>query len=337
MSNYEKNTFSNYYISRSKPHHDPIYKYKTLTYNCKRGGRIFKSSSTGLREKRTFKQGCNSKICVRKILYDNEIPKISQNLPTIAASSCIAETINTGDSFPIAETNILVNTGDSSPIAETSQILEVISDSSCIPRISNFSQANQNMTETINLPASNTENTQLCAIKLSSSQIISKNILGTQVKIPETTNLYSQYHFQNIPKNLGPMSRTIPDIIKLSSSQIISKNILGTQVKIPETTNLYLQYHFQNIPKNLGPQSKTIPATVKLSSSQIISKNMLGTQVKIPESKHFTQQKNSNKLIFPISFSKYTKKFRPSVKNYSSYIRILFISKYFKKYLRHSN
>ncbi|CAK9292643.1 unnamed protein product [Gordionus sp. m RMFG-2023] len=107
-------------------------------------------------------------ICVRKILYDNEIPKISQNLPTIAASSCIAETINTGDSFPIAETNILVNTGDSSPIAETSQILvntgdsspiaetsqildntgdsfpiaetsqilEVISDSSCIPRIS---------------------------------------------------------------------------------------------------------------------------------------------------------------------------------------------------------
>ncbi|CAK9292642.1 unnamed protein product [Gordionus sp. m RMFG-2023] len=168
-------------------------------------------------------------ICVRKILYDNEIPKISQNLPTIAASSCIAETINTGDSFPIAETNILVNTGDSSPIAETSQILvntgdsspiaetsqildntgdsfpiaetsqilEVISDSSCIPRISNFSQANQNMTETINLPASNTENTQLC---------------GTQVKIPETTNLYSQYHFQNIPKNLGPMSRTIPDI-----------------------------------------------------------------------------------------------------------------------------
>ncbi|XP_065323849.1 uncharacterized protein LOC135930969 isoform X3 [Gordionus sp. m RMFG-2023] len=354
MSNYEKNTFSNYYISRSKPHHDPIYKYKTLTYNCKRGGRIFKSSSTGLREKRTFKQGCNSKICVRKILYDNEIPKISQNLPTIAASSCIAETINTGDSFPIAETNILVNTGDSSPIAETSQILvntgdsspiaetsqildntgdsfpiaetsqilEVISDSSCIPRISNFSQANQNMTETINLPASNTENTQLCAIKLSSSQIISKNILGTQVKIPETTNLYSQYHFQNIPKNLGPMSRTIPD---------------STQVKIPETTNLYLQYHFQNIPKNLGPQSKTIPATVKLSSSQIISKNMLGTQVKIPESKHFTQQKNSNKLIFPISFSKYTKKFRPSVKNYSSYIRILFISKYFKKYLRHSN
>ncbi|XP_065323852.1 uncharacterized protein LOC135930969 isoform X6 [Gordionus sp. m RMFG-2023] len=351
MSNYEKNTFSNYYISRSKPHHDPIYKYKTLTYNCKRGGRIFKSSSTGLREKRTFKQGCNSKICVRKILYDNEIPKISQNLPTIAASSCIAETINTGDSFPIAETNILVNTGDSSPIAETSQILvntgdsspiaetsqildntgdsfpiaetsqilEVISDSSCIPRISNFSQANQNMTETINLPASNTENTQL-SIKLSSSQIISKNILGTQVKIPES-----------------PMSRTIPDIIKLSSSQIISKNILGTQVKIPETTNLYLQYHFQNIPKNLGPQSKTIPATVKLSSSQIISKNMLGTQVKIPESKHFTQQKNSNKLIFPISFSKYTKKFRPSVKNYSSYIRILFISKYFKKYLRHSN
>ncbi|XP_065323856.1 uncharacterized protein LOC135930969 isoform X10 [Gordionus sp. m RMFG-2023] len=322
MSNYEKNTFSNYYISRSKPHHDPIYKYKTLTYNCKRGGRIFKSSSTGLREKRTFKQGCNSKICVRKILYDNEIPKISQNLPTIAASSCIAETINTGDSFPIAETNILVNTGDSSPIAETSQILvntgdsspiaetsqildntgdsfpiaetsqilEVISDSSCIPRISNFSQANQNMTETINLPASNTENTQLC---------------GTQVKIPES-----------------PMSRTIPD---------------STQVKIPETTNLYLQYHFQNIPKNLGPQSKTIPATVKLSSSQIISKNMLGTQVKIPESKHFTQQKNSNKLIFPISFSKYTKKFRPSVKNYSSYIRILFISKYFKKYLRHSN
>ncbi|CAK9299796.1 unnamed protein product [Gordionus sp. m RMFG-2023] len=135
MSNYEKNTFSNYYISRSKPHHDPIYKYKT-TYNCKRGGRIFKSSSTGLREKRSFKQGCNSKICVRKILYDNEIPKISQNLPTIAASSCIAETINTGDSSPIAETNILVNTGDSSPIAKTSQILEVISDSSCIPRIS---------------------------------------------------------------------------------------------------------------------------------------------------------------------------------------------------------
>ncbi|CAK9292164.1 unnamed protein product [Gordionus sp. m RMFG-2023] len=52
---------------------------------------------------------------------------------------------------------------------------------------------------------------------------------GTQVKIPETTNLYSQYHFQNIPKNLVPMSRTIPDTIKLSSSQIISKNILGTQ------------------------------------------------------------------------------------------------------------
>ncbi|XP_065325415.1 uncharacterized protein LOC135932010 isoform X3 [Gordionus sp. m RMFG-2023] len=123
MSNYEKNTFSNYYISRSKPHHDPIYKYKTITYNCKRG--------------------------------------------------------------------------------------------------------------------------------------------GTQVKIPETTNLYSQYHFQNIPKNLVPMSRTIPDTIKLSSSQIISKNILGTQVKIPETTNLYSQYHFQNIPKNLGPQSKTIPATTK--------------------------------------------------------------------------
>ncbi|XP_065325416.1 uncharacterized protein LOC135932010 isoform X4 [Gordionus sp. m RMFG-2023] len=108
MSNYEKNTFSNYYISRSKPHHDPIYKYKTITYNCKRG--------------------------------------------------------------------------------------------------------------------------------------------GTQVKIPETTNLYSQYHFQNIPKNLVPMSRTIPD---------------STQVKIPETTNLYSQYHFQNIPKNLGPQSKTIPATTK--------------------------------------------------------------------------
>ncbi|CAK9303920.1 unnamed protein product [Gordionus sp. m RMFG-2023] len=59
----------------------------------------------------------------------------------------------------------------------------------------NFSQANQNMTETINLPASNTENTQL---------------YGTQVKIPETTNLYSQYHFQNIPKNLGPQSKTIP-------------------------------------------------------------------------------------------------------------------------------
>ncbi|XP_065325414.1 uncharacterized protein LOC135932010 isoform X2 [Gordionus sp. m RMFG-2023] len=127
MSNYEKNTFSNYYISRSKPHHDPIYKYKTITYNCKRG--------------------------------------------------------------------------------------------------------------------------------------------GTQVKIPETTNLYSQYHFQNIPKNLVPMSRTIPD---------------STQVKIPETTNLYSQYHFQNIPKNLGPQSKTIPATFEFYSSQNISKNILGTQIKLP-------------------------------------------------------
>ncbi|XP_065323859.1 cell division cycle-associated protein 3-like isoform X13 [Gordionus sp. m RMFG-2023] len=246
MSNYEKNTFSNYYISRSKPHHDPIYKYKTLTYNCKRGGRIFKSSSTGLREKRTFKQGCNSKICVRKILYDNEIPKISQNLPTIAASSCIAETINTGDSFPIAETNILVNTGDSSPIAETSQILvntgdsspiaetsqildntgdsfpiaetsqilEVISDSSCIPRISNFSQANQNMTETINLPASNTENTQLC---------------GTQVKIPES-----------------PQSKTIPATFEFSSSQNISKNILGTQIKLPNRN----KYNLIELPEN---------------------------------------------------------------------------------------
>ncbi|XP_065324834.1 uncharacterized protein LOC135931555 isoform X2 [Gordionus sp. m RMFG-2023] len=105
----------------------------------------------------------------------------------------------------------------------------------------NFSQANQNMTETINLPASNTENTQLC---------------GTQVKIPETTNLYSQYHFQNIPKNLGPQSITIPATIKLSSSQIISKNMLGTQVKIPET--------------------------FEFSSSQNISKNILGTQIKLP-------------------------------------------------------
>ncbi|XP_065319340.1 uncharacterized protein LOC135927301 isoform X1 [Gordionus sp. m RMFG-2023] len=131
---------------------------------------------------------------------------------------------------------------------------------------SDFSQANQNMTETINLPASNTENTQLYAIKLSSSQIISKNMLGAQVKIPETTNLYSQYHFQNIPKNLGPQSKTIPASIfcvlifiiykikiafEFSLSQNISKNILGTQIKLPNTTKTldYTGYSLQNLSK----------------------------------------------------------------------------------------
>ncbi|CAK9299434.1 unnamed protein product [Gordionus sp. m RMFG-2023] len=107
------------------------------------------------------------------------------------------------------------------------------------------------MTETINLPASNTENTQLYAIKLSSSQIISKNMLGAQVKIPETTNLYSQYHFQNIPKNLGPQSKTIPATFEFSLSQNISKNILGTQIKLPNTTKTldYTGYSLQNLSK----------------------------------------------------------------------------------------
>ncbi|CAK9291587.1 unnamed protein product [Gordionus sp. m RMFG-2023] len=93
----------------------------------------------------------------------------------------------------------------------------------------NFSQANQNMTETINLPHSNTENTQLYAVKLSSSQIISKNMLGTQVKIPES-----------------PQSKTIPATFEFSSSQNISKNILGTQIKLPNRT----KYNLIELPEN---------------------------------------------------------------------------------------
>ncbi|CAK9296450.1 unnamed protein product [Gordionus sp. m RMFG-2023] len=95
----------------------------------------------------------------------------------------------------------------------------------------NFSQANQNM-ETINLPHSNTENTQLYAVKLSSSQIISKNMLGTQVKIPES-----------------PQSKTISATFEFSSSQNILKNILGTQIKLPNTTKTldYTGYSLQNL------------------------------------------------------------------------------------------
>ncbi|XP_065324780.1 uncharacterized protein LOC135931527 isoform X5 [Gordionus sp. m RMFG-2023] len=83
----------------------------------------------------------------------------------------------------------------------------------------NFSQANQNMTETINLPHSNTENTQL---------------YGTQVKIPES-----------------PQSKTIPATFEFSSSQNISKNILGTQIKLPNTTKTldYTGYSLQNLSK----------------------------------------------------------------------------------------
>ncbi|XP_065321777.1 uncharacterized protein LOC135929173 [Gordionus sp. m RMFG-2023] len=94
----------------------------------------------------------------------------------------------------------------------------------------NFSQANQNMTETINLPHSNTENTQLYAVKLSSSQIISKNLLGTQVKIPES-----------------PQSKTIPATFEFSSSQNISKNILGSQIKLPNRT----KYNLIELPENI--------------------------------------------------------------------------------------
>ncbi|XP_065315422.1 uncharacterized protein LOC135924295 [Gordionus sp. m RMFG-2023] len=80
----------------------------------------------------------------------------------------------------------------------------------------NFSQANQNM-ETINLPHSNTENTQL---------------YGTQVKIPES-----------------PQSKTISATFEFSSSQNILKNILGTQIKLPNTTKTldYTGYSLQNL------------------------------------------------------------------------------------------
>ncbi|CAK9299435.1 unnamed protein product [Gordionus sp. m RMFG-2023] len=67
------------------------------------------------------------------------------------------------------------------------------------------------MTETINLPASNTENTQL----------------------------------------YGPQSKTIPATFEFSLSQNISKNILGTQIKLPNTTKTldYTGYSLQNLSK----------------------------------------------------------------------------------------